>query len=460
MRKQRKGLVRSALLIALVIGLTLLVAALPGRFTAFDMTDQGYYTLSAESEELLRGLDKDVEIVLLAVEGSEDVTLLGLLDRYADLSRHVSLITVDPAAEPEAAAAYAPSLRYGNSIAVVSGERSYFIDYTELYVSDYSAYYSSGDTADIVNSFHAERAITAAVDYVTNDALPKLYCLSGHEELSLNESVKKRIAEAGIQLETLELGDGVEIPADCSCILINAPSYDISPSEREKISAYLVSGGNMLLLTAYSEETLPELAALMEGYGCSLEEGLVVEQDRDHYVYGYYDCILPDIGDHEVTASLLATDAYVIIPGAQGIVRRELPNVLVTPLLESSPAAYSTTDLSSVGKKDGDRSGPFTLAAAIESGGSRLLWYATGFLLNETYTQNFGGANEELFLESVCWLCGSAGLTEAPGKVINTGTLQPGTEATLLTGALFCLVIPLVFAVCGGIILLRRRRGA
>jgi len=453
-----RGFVTTLLVLALAVALVIAVSESSGRFTRFDMTAEGYYTLSEETEKLVGALNEDVEIILFAVKGSEDITLQGVLSRYEDLSPHIRLRTLDPAADPEAAARYAPNLRYGNSIVVVADERSRFVDYTELYVSDYSSYYQSGNPEDILNSFEAEKAITRAIDYVTNDALPILYVLSGHEESSLGESIQNRLISEGIRMEALELGDGIDIPADCSCILLNAPTYDISESEREKIASYLAAGGRLLLTTAYSGEALPQLTALTENFGAKLQEGLVVEQDRDHYVYGYYDCLVPNLESHEITADLVEGDAYVIVPGAQGILHEEKEDVCVTPLLTSSAAAYATADLSSVGKKEGDLSGPFTLGAAFEWGESRIVWYSTGFLLNETYTQNFGGANEELFLSSIRWLCGESPVPEIAGKSISADTLEVSSEASLLLGTLMCVLIPLVFIAAGAIILIRRRR--
>lgn len=447
----------SLLVVALAAAAVLGIGELPGAITRFDMTRQGYYSLSDETVELLSGLDEDVELVLLAVKGSEDITLQGLLRGYADQSDHISFRTLDPAARPEEAAAYSEAIRYGNSVAVLAGERSRLLDYTELYVSDYSAFYQSGNTADIVNTFCAESAITGAIDYVTNDALPTLYVLGGHGEAALSETVTKSLIGRGIRLESLELGEGAPIPADCACILLNAPAYDISAHERQTLVAYLEAGGNMLLTTAYSAEPLPELAALTDGFGCALADGLVVEQDRDHYVYGYYDCLLPDIQSHEITAGLLEENAYVIVPGAQPITAAE-EEISFTPLLCSSEAAYAATDLSTVGRKGDEVNGPFTLGAAIESGDSRVVWFSTGFLLNETYTQSFGGANEELFLESVSWLCGSGSALDIPGKMISAETLDIAPESSLLMGAVFCVMIPLCFVIAGAVILIRRRR--
>lgn len=456
-----RSAVIALLALVLAVALVLGVSHIPGHFTRFDMSTQDCYTLSPESEALLAELDEDVELLLFATEGSEDLTLQYLLQRYADLCERVSVRIVDPTAESELAAEYAEALRYNNSVTALCGERRCFVDFSEIYQSDYTAYYETGNTADILSVFRGEAAITGAIRYVTEEDLPHLYVLSGHEEMTLGESIQRQLRADCIVTEELDLSTADAVPADCSTLLIHAPSYDISAAEREKLAAYLADGGQMILITAYSGEPMPELAALMEEFGCALTEGLVVEQDRNHYIYGYYDCLLPAIAEHELTASIASEEAYVVMPGSQGILCEERTDVSVTPLLTTSAVAYASTDLSSVGKKDGDVSGPLTVGALIEKDDSRVIWYGSGFMLNESYQQSFGGANTELFLANVRDLCGSAA-PEIPAKTKSVAgeTLALTTAESVVMGAVITLAIPLVFVVTGAFILIRRRRRA
>lgn len=430
------------------------VAALSGRYTRFDMSDQGYYTLSEESRALLAGLEKDVELVLLAVEGSEDLSLQYLLQRYADFSRRVKLRVVDPVADQELAAEYAPALRYSNSVAVVSEGQSCLIEPSELYESDYGAYMESGNTADIMSIFRAEKAVSGALRYVTATELPKLYLLHGHGETALGDTISRALRENGIRTAELDLSAS-EVPADADALLIHAPTYDISAAEREKLAAYLENGGQMILITAYSGEPLPELMKLMEPYGCTLGQGLVVEQDREHYAYGYFDCLIPIVEEHELTSGMEA--GSVIMPGSQPILYEGRDDVTVTPLLTTSVAAYASTDLGSVGKKAGDLSGPLTVAAQIEKGESRVIWFASGFMLDE----NYGEKNGELFVAAARALCGSEAMDvpvkaqSAAGEVLSLTGPQ-----SIVLGAAFTLLIPLVFVVTGAVVLIRRRRRA
>lgn len=454
-----RSMLLSLAIILLAVLLVIGAGMIPGRYTRFDMSSQRLYTLSEESVSLLGELQTEVELVLLTTEGGEDLTLQNLLQRYSDMSAHVTLRSLDPSKNRDFVSLHAPNLRYSNSVVVLSGERSCLVDYSELFENDYSVFYESGYTADIATTFCAEKVITGAIRYVTEDKLPKLYVLSGHGEATLGDGVSRSLRVSGIRTQQLDLSTTEAVPGDCAALLIHAPSYDISSDEREKLADYLNAGGQLLLITAYSGEELPELHALMEPFGCVLGNGLVVEQDREHYIYGYYDCIIPNIEEHELTEDMLATEAYIVMPGSQAILNDERAEVNVTPLLTTSAAAYATTDLSSIGIKEGDISGPLTIAALIEHGESRIIWFGSGFMLDESYMESFGSANAELFSSGVRYLCGGETL-EIPGSSMAADTLTLSTAQSMVAGLFMTLVLPLAFVVTGGAILLRRRRRA
>ena len=91
---------------ALVVLINLIVGQLPSHLTEFDLTVNSLYEISDTSVEFLSGLDQDVEIVVLAEEGSADERITKFLDRYAALSDRLSLTYVDPVAHPEQASQY------------------------------------------------------------------------------------------------------------------------------------------------------------------------------------------------------------------------------------------------------------------------------------------------------------------------------------------------------------------
>ena len=82
----------TALVLVLVILLNLIVRAVPTKYTEFDLSEAGLYTLSDSSKDIAHALTQDVTIYYLAETGSEDAIITKLLDRYA--SESLSLIHI------------------------------------------------------------------------------------------------------------------------------------------------------------------------------------------------------------------------------------------------------------------------------------------------------------------------------------------------------------------------------
>ena len=82
----RSGIYVSAvtvLVVVLAVLLNLIVRAVPTKYTEFDLSEAGLYTLSDSSKDIAHALTQDVTIYYLAETGSEDAIITKLLDRYA-----------------------------------------------------------------------------------------------------------------------------------------------------------------------------------------------------------------------------------------------------------------------------------------------------------------------------------------------------------------------------------------
>ena len=87
------GIVSIAVVIVVVINL--LVNALPANITKHDLSYNQLYSLSSVTEEFVKGLNEDVTIYVMAQIGTEDETVMEMLDNYKALSSHIKVETVD-----------------------------------------------------------------------------------------------------------------------------------------------------------------------------------------------------------------------------------------------------------------------------------------------------------------------------------------------------------------------------
>ena len=176
----------AAMVVAIAVAVNAIVGALPADMTQADLTEQALYTLSDQSRRLVRGLNEDVSLYLLANAGGEDGAIWKLLENYASLSGHVTAAIIDPTREPGFFSERELSQIYANSVLVESGDRSRLIDVSDIYVTDYQvdAYgygYAAGKEASSETEGPHCRAIYQGclAKAVSPDKLPILLpCLS------------------------------------------------------------------------------------------------------------------------------------------------------------------------------------------------------------------------------------------------------------------------------------------
>ena len=194
----------------------LIAGKLPSQYLKYDASDQKLFTTGDQTAEIVKGLDEDITLYLIAQQGSEDATLQELLDRYAGLSSHIKVETKDPVLYPNFVSRYTSENLSENSVLVVGQNRSKAVDYYDIYQysMDYSTYSSS------LSSFDGEGQITSAIAYVTAEDMPVVYTLTGHDEAELSTTVTSSIEKENIELKSLSLLTEEAVPEDAKAVII------------------------------------------------------------------------------------------------------------------------------------------------------------------------------------------------------------------------------------------------
>ena len=104
--------------------------------------------------------------------------------------------------------------------------------------------------------FDGEGQITSAIAYVTSENLPVLYTLEGHGEQELDSTIKEDIEKANMEIKSLNLLTEGSVPEDASCLLIDAPTTDISENEKTALIEYLENGGKAMIFSDYTGQEL------------------------------------------------------------------------------------------------------------------------------------------------------------------------------------------------------------
>lgn len=460
------SVVATAIVLAIAITANLLIGALPAGLTQFDTTSGQIFTVSEQTEVLASELDQEVTIYWIVRNGYEENYIGTLLDQYEALSDKIRVQKVDPDVNPTFAQAYTDSLQE-NSLIVECGDKSRYIPYSDIFVVDYEAYYYYGEENW---SFCGESEITSAIDYVTSEDLPTIYLLTGHGEQSLPAAFSSAVEKENMQTQELSLLTAEAVPDDADCLLIYAPQRDISLEEKTKIETYLGNGGKLILLSDPPQDgKLTNLESIMAHYGITASEGIVVEADQSHYVWGTPYYLLPEINTHTVTTPLLENGYSVLLPIAQGLtVSQDLPdNISVTELLTTSDSAFSKSagyGLNTYEKEEGDQDGPFALAVlaseTLDDGiYSDVIWVSSTALLDSQTNEMVSGGNQDLFLNMLHYLCQSEDSSiTIHAKSLSTEYLTIDSSTASLLATLFIGLVPAAYLVVGILIWFRRKR--
>ena len=449
----------TAVVLAILIAVNVFVSAMPSGATEYDISASKLYSVTSNTKSVVNALTEDVTIYWIVQADEEDDVIGKLLDRYESLSDHITVEKRNPDVYPTFAEQYTDGTVYNNSLVVECGDRSRYIGYEDIYLTDASVYSYSYST-----SFDGEGAITSAIDYVTNPDQPVVYTLTGHGEEDLPATFADSLEKENITVEDLSLLNTAEIPEDVACLIVYAPQSDISEAERDTLASYVAGGGRLLVMAGPVEAAgLPNFYSLLEPYGVTAAEGIVVEEDQAHYVYPSPVALMPDLAESDVTAPLLEEGYYVIVPLAAGLtVGENTTSASVTSLLTTSEASFSKPagyDMATYEKEDGDIDGPFALAVdiACDSGGE-LIWVSSSAYLDDMYNAYSSGANVNFTMNALSQLIGESETLSIRTKSLNYNYLTISDSVSGLLQVVMIGLIPLAFLGTGIILVVRRRR--
>lgn len=452
------SLVISAVVLAILIAVNIMVSVLPATITKQDISSSNLYSITSNTKAVVNNLEKDVTLYWIVQNDEEDSVIENLLAKYDSLSDHISVVKKNPDIYPTFAAQYTDETVQNNSIIVESGDKSRYISYSDIYLTDidYTTY-------SYVYSFDGEGAITSAIDYVVSDDLPKVYVLEGHGEEELSSEFSDQLEKENMELVQFSLLNEDEIPEDADCILIYAPSSDISEEEKTLLADYVSEGGQLMVIAGPTEDgTLTTLYGLIADYGVTVADGIVVDSDRDHYAFQAPYILLPDIQSYTITDPLIDSRYYVIVPTAQGMTVSETGKGSVSELLTTSDEAFSKIagyDIDTYEKEDGDIDGPFSLAVSIEdTSGGKIVWISSSGLLNETVNAYSSGANLDFCMNSMSSLIGETEAISIRSKSLGYNYLTISATAASTLKIVMIGIIPLAFVVIGIVVIVERRR--
>ena len=446
----------TAVVLAILIAVNVFVSVLPASATKLDISASKLYSITSNTKAVVNNLTQDVTLYWVVQADKEDSVIENLLSKYDSLSDHIQVEKKNPDVYPTFAAQYTDETVPNNSVIVVSGDRSRYISYNDIYVQTSDMYAYSYTT-----SFDGEGAITSAIDYVVTKTLPRMYVLEGHGETELPASFADAVEKENVQTQSLSLLTEDSVPEDAACVTIYAPQSDISQEEAEMLRSYTEKGGKLLVIAGpVKGAELTNLYSLLTDYGVEPVEGIVVESDREHYAFGYPYVLMPDMQSDNITQSLMDSRYHPIFPVSRGL--QVTDSSSVTTLLTTSDTAFSKTagySLTTYDKETGDTDGPFALAVSIATdGGGQIVWFSASDFLSDMYNAYSSGANVNLAMNALSSLMGEREAMAIRSKSLNYNYLTISDSVSSVLKVLLIGVFPLLYLAVGVIAVVEKRR--
>ena len=469
---------KTFLLVLIILGLFIGISVLMKKLnlTPIDLTEDKLFTLTSESKEKVKDIDKDINIYFVGY--SDDDSTLDLARQYTKVNEKIKIEAVTATTRPDLVEKYGIETD-SEGIIVESGNQYKVLASSDLYTYDYTTYES-------INV--AEEKLTAAIKSVAVEELPRVYFLSGYSSFSLNSGMQclnMYLQNEVNEVKTLYILSQGKVPDDCNTLVIASPEKDFDDVATNAITEYINKGGNILWLNAalVQNQELANVNKILAMYGVKpFEVGSIIETDSNKMVYNSPDVIMPEIQYADVTNKLYNSEGVIFINATK--INTEDDDILTnlnvtkTELIKTSEKAYFRTNFenSANSVQQGEEQASFLVGAqfdkkiseANEETGekeikSKLIIYGENTfisdypLLQGTSTPRIAyGQNKDLVLNSIAYLSDreeDITVRKSTGAVTYTATEQENRIILAIITA-----VPLIIIAVGIFVWIKRKR--
>ena len=444
--------------------------------TPLDFSQEKLYTLTDESKERVKNIDKDVHIYFVGYP--DDNADLTLAKQYKDVNEKIVAEAVDAESRPDLVEKYNIQDTGSSGIIVECGDRSKVLTATDLVTYDTT----TQETISI-----AEEKLTSAIISVTTEDIPKIYFLEGYSNFTLdynlyylNVYLKNEITEVA----TLNILSEGKVPDDCDTLVIPSPSQDFNETTKTAIIDYINRGGNILWLNAAMATSVevPNINEVLAQYGVNpFQIGVIRETDPSRMVAGSPNLIIPNLGYSKITEDIYSNGIILANATKININQEQLENLKVveTDLATTSEGAYFRTNFNNTSATavEGEETGSFLVGAQLEKTikdaneetgesavTSTLIIYGENYFISDyPFTQDSQYSaiqeslyNKDLVLNSLAYLTDreeDITARKSTGTIIYTATEQQDTIVRIII-----FTVPALIILIGIIVWQKRRR--
>ena len=438
-------------ILVMVVVANLIIGQLPEKVRKIDVSSNRLYEISDTTKKLMKKLDQDVDVKVLADKKNTDERIKTFLSKYTGLSDHISVEWIDPVLHPATLNEYNAS---ENTIVVSCADtgKSTTISFDDILVTDMSSYYYTGTVTE--SEFDGDGQLTSALSYVTTESTWKIYRTSGHGESTFSATISELIDKANYTVEELNLVMEPTIPEDCDLLMMYAPANDLSEAEAKAVTDYMTTGGKVMVIWGdKGKGELPNLENILKTYGLEIADGYIADMQRNYQ--GNYWYIFPELSLDESLSDGISSQ-MVLTVNSRGMeqVDPARDTITVTPFMTTSSDGYAVTE-------ETEKQGTFLLGATAtetqDDTESRLTVIAGTSLIDAQITDSFPTLeNTKLFMNAVTAnFDGVENVSIEPKSLtVERNTVQHGGVFSIL----LIFILPLAILIGGFIVWFRRRR--
>ena len=495
------------LVIAVVIAANIVSGLLTQRYPMkIDLTPDNRHEISEESIEVLKSIDKDVDIIVTTTE--DYFAMLGayyenmfyerfgaivecpfeiipeLLNKYSVYAESgkgsidVSYvdITKNPDVVTELNKYYNGEITEGG-IVIRCGERVKFISAAE--VESMITPSQNSTQTNIVMTFAGESAITSAIKAVTDANPVRAAVVSSMNGGGVFDQTHSVIAGSLVSFMTKNGYDCVEIdigtdalnPEEYDVIVIPAPSVDFTSDIITKLGDFLYNDGkyerDMIYVQNGYATQLPNISEFLAEWKIQIEPYVVI--DEENMVQAGISALgqmtyapSVNVADTEIVGTPENTSLPIIAPQARPITILSKNNeTIVKEVIKSSDSSVTYSGQEQVGEK-----GAYNVVVkarketsdGLNITGSDVLVIGSPFMLDSALLAGSNTySNASVLLNVINETTGKEASAVIPEKVFDQYTLSLTQGSARLILVVVVVVIPLLIGIAGLCVLLWRK---
>jgi ABC-type uncharacterized transport system involved in gliding motility auxiliary subunit len=427
--------------------------------TRLDLTSEKVYSLSSQSVNVVKGLQKPLKLYGFFA-GGENAAARELYETFAYYSPKLTYELVDPDKHPELAERFKVSVM-GSTHLQYGGDSGDGINVTDL----------------------TEESLTNAIIRATKSTKKVIEFLDGHGEADPDDaetetgygSIKKDLEGEGYEVRKLELAQLPKVPDDVNLVVVAGPIKPIGQHEIDALQDYLKHGGRMIAMyrpqrpdNPIDEDAMVKLAA---DWGVKVGNDIVVDQVvrlLEGPALGL-NPIVQNYGEHPITKDF---KQRTVFPMTRSLTAEPnlKPGLAVTPIANTSDTSWAEVDLDTLFRQqkaeltNKDTRGPIAVVMAVDGnleqmglgkGDARIVVYGSAEFADNQYVATF--FNRDFFINSADWLTGEENSISIRPRSIRASRFRLTTAQFSIVFAFAVLLLPEMLLIIGIVVWWERR---